>query len=75
MRRVGRRPASQGLRLSVPSDPLARVKRAAASKRRQDERYLAALLAAVDAHGYAAVALALGVSRQAVRQLVERSRG
>lgn len=51
-----------------------RALRAAAAKRRADEEYRAALLAAVAAGvSYAELARTLGVSRQAVRQLVERS--
>jgi DNA-directed RNA polymerase specialized sigma24 family protein len=56
------------------SEPLARLARAASSKRRADERFRAALLEAVDARGYAQVARELGVTRQAVRQLAERAR-
>lgn len=54
-------------------DELARVKQAAATRDRAEQRYRSALLAAVHAHGYAAVARQLGVSRQAVRQLVTRA--
>lgn len=54
-------------------DPLAAVKRAAASKRRSERLYRAALTAAHPQHSYAAIAKAAGVSRQAVRQLIERA--
>lgn len=54
---------------------LARVKRAAVSRRRAEESYRAALVAAVDeGASYAQLAALLGVSRQAVRQLVGRAR-
>jgi DNA-directed RNA polymerase specialized sigma24 family protein len=45
------------------------------AKSRADEQYRAAIVAAVDAGAsYAELARTLGVSRQAVRQLVERAR-
>ena len=51
------------------SDPLARVKRAAAAKRRADEEYRAALAAALDAGvSQAAIGRAAGVTRQAVHK-------
>jgi hypothetical protein len=57
------------------TNPLAEVRRVAKAKRRADERYRAALVRAVDELGeYALVAEAAGVSRQAVRQLVQRER-
>ena len=57
------------------SDPLARVKRAAQARRRAEEEYRAALVAAVDAgHAYAVLARELDLSRQAVRQLIRRAR-
>lgn len=60
-------------------DPLARVKRAADAERRAAATSRAALLDAVrDALAagvsYGELGRTLGVSRQAVRQLVERSR-
>lgn len=56
------------------SDSLARLTRAASAKRRADQQYRAALAAALAAgHTYAEIAKALGVSRQAVRQLVQRA--
>lgn len=57
-----------------PSNPLARVKRAASSKRRADQEYRAALLAAFNlGASYAELAKLAGTSRQAVRQLIERA--
>lgn len=61
------------------TSPLAEVRRATQAKRRAEERYRAALVAAVDAldndrGAYVLVAEAAGVSRQAVRQLVRRER-
>jgi DNA-directed RNA polymerase specialized sigma24 family protein len=56
-------------------DPLTNVRRAAADKAAADSRYRSALVAAHEAGlSYAAIAKAAGVSRQAVRQLVERTR-
>lgn len=56
------------------ADPLARLKRAEKAKRRADEEVRAALLAAADAgHSYAEISRTLGVSRQAVRQLLRRT--
>lgn len=62
-------------------DPLANVRKAAASKRRAEDSYRAALAAAVHTleqngarDAFAQVAAAAGVSRQAVRQLVARTR-
>lgn len=52
---------------------MARIKRAAASKRRADLEYRAALLAATaEGASFSDCAKAAGVSRQAVRQLVNR---
>ena len=63
------------------SDPLARVRRVAKARARADAEYRAAVVAAVDEleaaghrSAFATVADAAGTSRQAVRQLVERSR-
>lgn len=57
------------------SDELAAVKRTASRKRRTDKQYRAALLAALEAgHGYAELAKVAGTSRQAVRQLILRTR-
>ena len=54
---------------------LARIERATEAKRRADEQYRAALLAAVDGgKTYAQLAEGLDISRQAVRQAVERAR-
>jgi DNA-directed RNA polymerase specialized sigma24 family protein len=53
---------------------LTRLLRADEGRRRAEEHFRAALLAACDALGYVRVAEALGVSRQAVRQLAERAR-
>jgi DNA-directed RNA polymerase specialized sigma24 family protein len=59
----------------VKADSLSRVRKAAARKAAADNAYRAALVAAHDAGlSYAAIAAAAGVSRQAVRQLVERAR-
>ena len=65
----------------MADSPLTRVKRAAANRRRADAAYVAAVVDAVgvlEAAGvrdaYAQVAAAAGTSRQAVRQLVARSR-
>jgi DNA-directed RNA polymerase specialized sigma24 family protein len=56
------------------TEPLARVKQAAAERGRAEEAYRAAVLSAyVAGLSYAQIAKAAGVSRQAVRQLVERS--
>ena len=49
------------------------AKRAAAAKVRADENYRAAVIAAAQVASYAEIAVAVGVSRQAIRQLVERS--
>jgi len=59
---------------------LLEVRRAAEARRRAERRYRNALVAAVDAlepsqGAYAQVARIAGISRQAVRQLVERERG
>ena len=52
---------------------LRRVQRAAETKRRADESYRSALVAAHAAgHSYAELARVAGVSRQAVRQLLLR---
>lgn len=63
-----------------PSDPLARVRRAARSKRRAEEEYRASLLAAFDAltsggasDAYAQLADAAGVTRQTARVAVARA--
>jgi hypothetical protein len=63
------------------SDPLDKVRAAAKAKRRAENRYRAALVHAVheledsgDTGPYVKVAQAAGVSRQAVRELVLRSR-
>lgn len=57
------------------SDPLARVKRAAATKRRAEQEYRAALAEAhAQGAGYAELARSAGISRQAVRQLIARHR-
>lgn len=56
------------------TDPLTRVRVAAADRRRVDMELRAALLVAVESGvSYAALARELGVSRQAVRQLMLRS--
>jgi DNA-directed RNA polymerase specialized sigma24 family protein len=56
-------------------DPLSQLAKAWGAKRRADERYRAALLAAVDdGVSYAELARRMGISRQAVRQLVDRIR-
>lgn len=63
------------------SDPLREVRRAAAGRRRAELGYATAIVAAVDEleaagarDAFAQVATAAGISRQAVRQLVARSR-
>jgi DNA-directed RNA polymerase specialized sigma24 family protein len=57
------------------TDPLQEVRRAAQARQRASHRYAAAVLEAVRAGwSFAAVAESAGVSRQAVRQLVRRSR-
>jgi len=58
------------------TSPLAEVRRATQAKRRAEARYRAALVHAVGelGGGYALVAEAAGISRQAVRQLVQRER-
>lgn len=57
------------------TDALARVKRAAAAKRRGDQQYLAALHAAhAEGLSFAQIAAAAGVSRQNVRQVLARRR-
>jgi hypothetical protein len=65
----------------MAASSLTRVKRAAAAKRRADDAYRAAIVAAVDEletagerSAFATVAAAAGISRQAVRQLVDRTR-
>lgn len=59
----------------MSSDELDRVRRATVAKGAAEAEYRAAVLAAVTAGAsYARVARAAGVSRQAVRQLAERSR-
>lgn len=58
----------------MPSDELARVKRAAGRRRRAEQEYRAALEAAHAAgESFGACAKAAGVSRQAVQQLLERA--
>jgi hypothetical protein len=65
--------ASSPVRKMRPPDPLARAKRAAVAKRRSEDAYRAALAAAHAAgHSFAEIAAAVGVSRQAVRQLLGR---
>lgn len=57
------------------SDPLDRVRRAAAAKRRADQEYRAAIADAADAGiPYVHLAEVLGVTRQTVRVLVQRER-
>jgi len=57
------------------SDPLAAVKRADAARRRAELRFRASLREAHAAGiSYGELGRLLGVSRQAVRQLVERQR-
>lgn len=57
------------------TDPLKRVRRAAATKASAEIEYRAALVAAHDAGaGYAAIAAAAGVSRQTVRVQIQRAR-
>lgn len=57
------------------SDPLARVKRTAAAQERATRAHRVALRDAYAAGiSYGELGRALGVSRQAVRQLVERAR-
>ena len=59
--------------MSSRSNELARVKRAAAAKRRAEQRYRETLVAAFAVgHGYAEIAKAAGISRQTVRVQVER---
>jgi DNA-binding CsgD family transcriptional regulator len=59
--------------VSSSSNELARVKRAAAAKRRAGQRYRETLVAAFAAgYGYAEIAKAAGISRQTVRVQVER---
>jgi DNA-directed RNA polymerase specialized sigma24 family protein len=56
------------------NDPLERVRRAAAAKTSADREFRSALAAARAAgSSYSAIAVAAGVSRQAVRQLLERA--
>jgi len=59
--------------MPTSADPLARVKRAAAARRRAEHEYRAALLAA-RAAGYslAQVGEAAGITRQGVRKLTMR---
>jgi hypothetical protein len=60
----------------MTSAPLERVRRAVAAKGRAEREYRSALLAAHAAGaGYAAIAAAAGVSRQAVRQLLLAEQG
>jgi DNA-directed RNA polymerase specialized sigma24 family protein len=61
------------LKAAFPGVNLDSLKRAARAKARADARYKAALVAAHAAGAsYAEIAHAVGVSRQAVRQLIER---
>jgi DNA-directed RNA polymerase specialized sigma24 family protein len=54
---------------------LSQLAKAWGAKRRADEQYRAALLAAVDdGVSYAELARRMGISRQAVRQFVDRLR-
>ena len=54
-------------------DPLDKLRKAAAARRRGEERYRAALLAAVAAgHSYSEIARALGISKQSVRKMAIR---
>jgi DNA-directed RNA polymerase sigma subunit (sigma70/sigma32) len=57
------------------SDPLARVKRAARTKRRAELDYRASLEAASKTHTYAEIGTAAGTSRQNVRQLLLNRKG
>jgi DNA-directed RNA polymerase specialized sigma24 family protein len=57
------------------TDTLATLHRTVERLERAEDDYRAAILAAVDEHGYAQTARAAGISRQAVRQLVLRARG
>lgn len=55
-------------------DPLTALRQAHKARRRGEEAYRAALLAAVaDGHGYAEIAKDLGVTRQTVRMTVRRA--
>jgi len=56
------------------SRPLLELRRAVAARRRAEERYRRALVTASGEYGYAQVARLTGVSRQAVRQLVQGER-
>jgi hypothetical protein len=60
---------------SAMLDPLARVKRAANSKRRSEQQYRAALETAAKTHTYAEIGTAAGTSRQNVRQLLLNRKG
>lgn len=73
--------ASSDPQARVDRIALGRVKRAVIAKRRADEEYRSALVAAVaalEAAGFpdpfARVAASAGISRQAVRELVTRAR-
>lgn len=58
------------------TDHLLNAKRAARAKARADARYRDTIQAALDAgHGFAEIAKAVGLSRQAVRQLARRALG
>jgi ribosomal protein L20A (L18A) len=57
------------------SDPLARVKRAARTKRGSEKEYRAALEEAAKTHSYAEIGTAAGTSRQNVRQLLLNRKG
>lgn len=55
-------------------DPLATLRKAHTARRRADDRYRAALLAAVAAgHSYADIGRALGVARQTIFKAVRRA--
>ena len=54
-------------------DPLATLQKAHKARRRADNAYRAALLAAVaDGHTYAELARMLGISRQSIRKVATR---
>jgi hypothetical protein len=56
------------------SNTLKELRRAVDRKERAEQEWRAAMVAAVAEHGYAETARVVGLSRQAVRQLVLRAR-
>lgn len=55
-------------------DPLTTLRKAHKARRRGEDAYRAALLAAVaDGHGYAEIATLLGITRQSVRMSARRA--